>query len=440
MCIEMKTFKEFELKRELLESLDKINFINPTEVQEKSIPLALDGNDIMVKSKSGTGKTAAFLVPTIQKLEAKDAMGAIVVVPTRELAIQVFSLVQKLTARSKIKGILVYGGKSIYAQMDLLREHPNIVVGTPGRIIDLMKRGELKVNHTKILVLDEADVMLDMGFIEDVEYIMSIMPRERQILLFSATMPERITKLSEKYMRHPKYLSISQDKELTVTSITHDYAMSSSSAKLATLFTYISEFKPRKSIIFSDTKHNADYLYRALIGQGYKATVMHGNLSQSQRERALGDFRRDAQFLVATNVAARGLDITGISNVINYDTPSDPFVYVHRVGRSARMGADGAAFSIVTPDDMSLIREIERSVRIRMKRVELDSQISQKMSLEIANLKLKRSEERKNPNGNRFDRGRRIGNKSAHGQGVPFRRRQDDDHRSNGFHRPHRRS
>ncbi len=440
MCIEMTTFEEFNLKRELLEKLNGINFIKPTEVQEKSIPLALGGKDLVVKSKSGTGKTAAFLVPVIQTLDAKDAMGAIVVVPTRELAIQVFSMVQKLATGSKIRGALVYGGTSIGAQIDSLRQSPNIIVGTPGRIIDLMKRGYLKLNRTKILVLDEADVMLDMGFLEDVEYIMSIMPKQKQVMLFSATMAERITKLSERYMNNPRYINIGQDKELTVTLISHKYAMSKPSAKLATLFTYISEFKPKKSIIFSDTKHNADYLYSALIRQGYKATVMHGDQKQSQREKALVDFRRGAQFLVATNVAARGLDITGISNVINYDTPSDPYVYVHRVGRSARMGAEGAAFSIVNPSDVALIREIERSVKIRMKYIELDSQINQRVSLEIADFKFVRSDRRKNPTENRLDRGRSSENRRRRGQNDRFRRRPNDRQRSSGNYKPYGRS
>jgi ATP-dependent RNA helicase DeaD len=411
----MTIFEEFELKKEIVEALKRINFIRPTEVQEKSIPLALGGKDMVVRSKSGTGKTGAFLIPTIQMLEVKDILGAVVVVPTRELAIQVFGMVQKLTVNSKIRGVLVYGGTSINAQIDLLRRSPNIAVGTPGRIIDLMKRRELKVNHTKILILDEADVMLDMGFIEDIEYIMSAMPKERQIMLFSATMPERITELSERYMKKPSYLNISKDDQLTVTSISHQYAMSKPSAKLEALFTYIGEFKPKKSIIFSDTKRNADYLHSALVRQGYKASVMHGDLKQSQRERSLDEFRSNGQFLVATNVAARGLDITGITNVINYDTPSEPFVYVHRVGRSARMGADGTAFSIIGPDEITLIQDIERSVKIRIKRIEFDSQISQKVSIEMAGYKHINHELQKNPARSRFDRGR-YGERGNHRQ------------------------
>jgi ATP-dependent RNA helicase DeaD len=434
-CVKMTTFEEFNLKQELEEALNKMNFTTPTEVQEKAIPLALAGKDIVVKSKTGTGKTGAFLVPIIQFLTAKDKMAATIVVPTRELAIQVFNVLQKLTAGSKLRGTLVYGGASINVQIDSLRRQPNIVVGTPGRIIDLMERGELKFNQTKILVLDEADMMLDLGFMEDVEYIMSVMPKEKQVMLFSATIPERIAKMSKKYMENPQYLNISQDKELTVNSISHKYAMSKRSAKLETLFTYISEFKPKKSIIFSDTKRNADYLYNALVRKGYKATVMHGDLRQAQREKALQEFRRTAQFLVATNVAARGLDITGISDIINYDTPSEPYVYVHRVGRSARMGADGSAFSIVSPDEMTLIREIEHSVKIRMKCIELDSQISQEVSLEMADFKPRRSESRDTDSHRRFDRGRRGGN-SGYGRNS-YSGRSYGGHRSNSSERPY---
>lgn len=434
----MTNFEEFELKQELVEALNKINFITPTEVQERAIPLALEGKDIVVKSKTGTGKTAAFLVPIIQKLKANDTMAAIIVVPTRELAIQVFNVAQKLAAGSKLRGTLVYGRASISVQIDSLRRFPNIVVGTPGRIIDLMERGELRVNHTKILVLDEADMMLDMGFIEDVEHIVSVMPKVKQVMLFCATMPDRIAKLAKKYMENPQYLNISADKELTVNSISHKYAMSKRSAKLETLFTYISEFKPKKSIIFSDTKHNADYLYNALIRQGYKATVMHGDLRQPQREKALQEFRRNAQFLVATNVASRGLDITGISDIINYDTPSEPYVYVHRVGRSARMGADGSAFSIVSPDEVTLIREIEHSVKIRMKCIELDSQISREMSLKVADFKPRRSEGHESDHRNRFDRGNRHsgGNGNKH---YSHSGRSEGSHRPSTSYRPYRR-
>lgn len=402
----MTKFEEFNLKEQLVKALDSIGFATPTEVQERAIPIALEGKDIVVKSKTGTGKTGAFLIPIIQKLSPKDKMAATVIVPTRELAIQVFDVFQKMSAGSGIKGCLVYGGASINVQIDSLRRLPNFIVGTPGRIIDLMERGELKVNHTKILVLDEADMMLDLGFIEDIEYIMSVMPPEKQIMLFSATIPDRIAGLSRKYMEDPHFLNISQDKELTVNTISHRYALSERSTKLQTLLTFIREYKPRKSIIFSDTKRNADFLYRALVKQGYKASVMHGDLSQAQREKALQAFRRSSQFLVATNVASRGLDITDVSDIINYDTPSEPYVYVHRVGRSARMGADGSAFSIVSPDESVLIRDIERSVKIRMKHIELDSQIRAAVSKEMVNLTPNRYGDRRDTRRPSFGRNR----------------------------------
>lgn len=401
----MTTFSEFNLNERLVEALERMSFRVPTEVQEKAIPLALEGKDVVAKSKTGTGKTGAFLIPMIQKLEPRDKMAATIILPTRELAIQVFDVFQKITAGSKLKGTLVYGGASINVQIDSLRRLPNVVVGTPGRIIDLMERGELKVDRTKILVLDEADMMLDMGFIEDIEYIMSVMPKEKQIMLFSATIPERIEHLSKRFMNKPQYLHISQDRELTVDSISHRYALSERSTKLQTLLTFIREYRPRKSIIFSDTKRNADFLYKALVRQGYKAAVMHGDLSQAQREKALQAFRRNSQFLVATNVAARGLDISGVSDIINYDTPSEPYVYVHRVGRSARMGADGSAFSIISPEESVLIREIEHSVKIRMKHIELDNQIRQSVSQEMAYYKQNQRKEHRDYERNGSDHG-----------------------------------
>ncbi|MEM0155886.1 MAG: DEAD/DEAH box helicase [Thermoplasmataceae archaeon] len=418
----MTKFEEFNLKEQLVKALDSMGFATPTEVQERAIPIALEGKDIVVKSKTGTGKTGAFLIPIIQKLSPKDKMAATVIVPTRELAIQVFDVFQKMSAGSGIKGCLVYGGASINVQIDSLRRLPNFVVGTPGRIIDLMERGELKVNHTKILILDEADMMLDLGFIEDIEYIMSIMPSEKQIMLFSATIPDRIAGLSKKYMEDPHYLNISQDKELTVNSISHRYALSERSSKLQTLLTFIREYKPRKSIIFSDTKRNADFLYRALVKQGYKASVMHGDLSQSQREKALQAFRRNSQFLVATNVASRGLDITDVSDIINYDTPSEPYVYVHRVGRSARMGADGSAFSIVSPDESVLIRDIERSVKIRIKHIELDSQIRAAVSKEMVNVTQNHYGDRRDTRRTGFSRNRERNRPSYRNEkkGVDF--------------------
>ncbi|EQD52500.1 DEAD/DEAH box helicase domain protein [mine drainage metagenome] len=380
----------------------EIGFKEPTEVQDKAIPIILQGKDIIVKSKTGTGKTGAFLIPIIQMLKASDPLSAMVIVPTRELAIQVHSVLKKLARGSGIRGVLVYGGASINVQIDRLREGVNIVIGTPGRTIDLMERGEIDVSKIKFLVLDEADMMLDLGFIDDIELIIKSMPREKQMMLFSATIPSKIYNLSQRYMKKAASLNISSDQELTVDTISHSYGISDRAHKIRTLVSYIEEYKPRKAIIFSDTKQNADYLHRVLSRLGYQAAVIHGDMRQAQRERSLMDFRQNLQFLVATNVASRGLDITGISHIINYDTPLDPFVYVHRVGRSARMGADGVAFSIVAPEEQYVIREIENSVSIRMKPVYLDeSKFDDSVLGARGSDRLERSE-RRGPSGGGF--------------------------------------
>ncbi len=370
----MTKFETFNLKGELLNSLNEMNFIEATEVQEQAIPLALDNTDLVVRSKTGTGKTGAFLIPIIQKSDPKERISSLIITPTRELALQVYKVAEKMGQKSKIRATVVYGGASIDNQIRNIRKGTNIIIGTPGRLIDLMKRGELDISKLKFLVLDEADIMLDLGFIEDIEYIISKTPSKKQSMLFSATVPERVLNLAKRYMKNPQSLRIGEGGEMTVKTISHSYALSADSSKIATLLAYINEYNPSKSIIFSETKRGADYLYDVLAGQGFNVTVMHGDLTQAQREKSLQAFRQSAQFLIATNVAARGLDITDVSDVINFDTPSEPYVYVHRVGRSARMGNNGSAFTIIERNEMDLIRKIEHSVKIHMSRIELNQE------------------------------------------------------------------
>lgn len=368
----MTDFKTFGLKSEILKSLDEMNFKAPTEVQEKAIPLALEGKDLIARSKTGTGKTGAFLIPILEKTEPKDRMTSLIILPTRELAIQVYNVSVKMTANSNVESMVVYGGAGIEPQIKKLRRNPGIVIGTPGRIIDLMKRGELDLSGIKFLVLDEADVMLDLGFIEDIEYIISKCPKQKQSMLFSATIPNEIKKLTKKFMKNPEFLKVGEQEQMTVNTISHLFAISNSSRKVPALLAYINEYNPKKSIIFAETKRGADRLYRVLASEGYNVTVIHGDLTQAQRERSLGEFRNGNRFLIATNVAARGLDITDVSDVINYDLPNEPFIYVHRVGRSARMGNSGTAFTIVEEGELGEIDTIERSVNIRMMRIELN--------------------------------------------------------------------
>lgn len=410
----MIKFEDLNLKNELLNSLKEMNFVNPTEVQERSIPLILEGNDVVVRSKTGTGKTGAFLIPILNRIESGDIQSSLVVVPTRELALQVFNVAKKMSAGMDIKTTVVYGGASIETQIKSLRKGSNIIIGTPGRIIDLINRKNLDFRKLRYLVLDEADIMLDMGFIEDIEYIISATPRKKQSMLFSATIPERIAHLAKKYMYKPKHLSVGQNEELTVNTISHSYAIPLGSSKIGTLLAYIKEYSPNKSIIFTETKRGADILYNFLNKQGYDVTVMHGDLTQAQREKSLLRFRNYTQFLIATNVAARGLDIPGISDIINFDAPTDPYVYVHRVGRTARMGVDGRAFTIVDKNEWDLVEMIENSANIRMSRLLLNDELLDGSELEYYNYNQRPNFERKKGH-SKFDRSRRRRRNPASG-------------------------
>lgn len=420
-------FNEFGIKEEILRSLSEMNFSTPTEVQEKAIPLALEGSDLIVRSKTGTGKTGAFLIPILEKTESRERMSSLIILPTRELALQVFNVAKEMTSNSDVKTVVVYGGASIEVQIKGLRKNPSIVIGTPGRIIDLMKRGELDLSGLKFLVLDEADVMLDLGFIEDIEYIISKTPKKKQSMLFSATIPEQIMKLTKRFMRNPQFLKVGVQEQMTVNTISHSYAISITSRKVPALLAYINEYNPKKSIIFAETKRGADRLYNVLASEGYNATVIHGDLTQAQREKSLTEFRNGSRFLIATNVAARGLDITDVSDVINFDLPNEPFVYVHRVGRSARMGNYGSAFTIVDETEIDEIKHIERSIKIHMMRIELN----QEPYLEIGK-NIGYFHDKKGGNGGGYNN-----NRPQHrprGNGPP--RRDNQRYRGNGRRRP----
>lgn len=368
----MTKFDAFDLRSELLDALSEMNFIEPTEVQEKAIPLALEGRDLIVRSKTGTGKTGAFLIPILQNATGEKGIQSIIVVPTRELAMQVLKVAEQMSKHLNTRPVVVYGGASIENQIRNLRKGTSMVIGTPGRLIDLMERGEINLSKIRYLVLDEADIMLDLGFIEDIEFIISKAPEKKQSMLFSATVPERIVGLTKRFMKKPEFLKIGQEKEVTVDTIFHMYTFSNGASKVPALLAYLKEYQPGKSIIFSETKRGTDALYNMLVSQGYEAVVIHGDLTQAQREKSLMEFRKGAQFLVATNVAARGLDIDDVSDIINFDAPSEPEIYVHRVGRSARMGKSGTALTIIDSEEFGSIKDIEKKLRIRMSRIELD--------------------------------------------------------------------
>mgnify|MGYP001626434600 CR=1 FL=1 len=366
----MKNFSELGIKSELVAQLKKVNFENPTEVQEAVIPLVNKGIDLIVRAKTGTGKTGAFIIPIINNARDKEGLYALVIAPTRELALQVSNFAQSISRSLHV--VTVYGGASINVQLERIGS-ANIVVGTPGRILDLIERGALNISCIRYLVLDEADIMLDMGFIDDIERIIANTSNEKQMMLFSATIPREIKLIASRYMRNPESVTIGEEDEITVSTIRHMYAVVEQNMKYSALLAYIDAYKPKKAIIFANTKFIADRIYWLLRNYGLDVILLHGGLTQAKREHSLSIFRRSARFMIATNLASRGLDIYGISDIINFDIPEMPNAYVHRTGRTARMGREGNAFTIVTPQERRLIKEIEYYANITMEQINLDA-------------------------------------------------------------------
>ncbi|MEM0154505.1 MAG: DEAD/DEAH box helicase [Methanothrix sp.] len=375
----MDRFDSFEntgLKAEIKKALGEMGFTNPTEVQVEAIPYALEGKDLIVRSKTGSGKTGAFAIPILDMLvqqPSKSGVHALVIAPTRELAIQISDVFTKIGKYTHIRNAIVYGGVSINPQADKIRSGASVVIGTPGRIIDLMERGMLDLSKIKFLVLDEADIMLEMGFIDDIKYIIENMPEKKQMMLFSATMPNRIKEVAYEYMHDIKNIEVGGEEELAVKKIQNIYSLVSKSSKFSALLAYLDEYKPKKAIVFSKTQRNTETLYRILSDNGFKPILLHGGITQAKREIALNRFRHvDGGLLIATNVAARGLDIVDVSDVINFDSPDEPAIYIHRVGRSARMGREGRAFTIVQRDEQPFIYAVEKFAGIKFKMINLD--------------------------------------------------------------------
>ena len=361
------------LKAELIEAIRRIGFTTATEVQESAIPVILTGKDVIVRAKTGTGKTLAFLVPIMQNIPNVNTISAIVIVPTRELALQVSNVSAQLGFHLHLRTATVYGGASINVQVDHLRRGVNIVVGTPGRIIDLIERGALKIQNVKFVVLDEGDRMLDMGFIDDIKRILSEIQENKQTMLFSAVMPREIANIARHYMRSDHAtIIVGKEEEIVVNTISHSYVFAQGRMKFAALLAYIDQFSPQKCIIFSRTKYESEIIHRVLVKQGLDAILLHGGLTQAKRERSLHSFRAGARFMIATNVAARGLDIDNVTDIVNFDAPDGIQDYVNRVGRSARMGKEGRAFTILSFDERDLMRGIQYQANITMKELHLN--------------------------------------------------------------------
>ena len=361
-------FNEFNLSAELLAEIEKAGFVEASPIQEQTIPLALEGKDVIGQAQTGTGKTAAFGLPTLEKIRTEEAtIQALVIAPTRELAVQSQEELFRFGRSKGVKVRSVYGGSSIEKQIKALKSGAHIVVGTPGRLLDLIKRKALKLQDIETLILDEADEMLNMGFLEDIEAIISRVPENRQTLLFSATMPDAIKRIGVQFMKDPEHVKIAA-KELTTELVDQYYIRVKEQEKFDTMTRLMDVEQPELAIVFGRTKRRVDELTRGLKIRGFRAEGIHGDLDQNKRLRVLRDFKNgNLDVLVATDVAARGLDISGVTHVYNYDIPQDPESYVHRIGRTGRAGKSGQSITFVSPNEMGYLQIIENLTKKRMK-------------------------------------------------------------------------
>ncbi|HWL22740.1 MAG TPA: DEAD/DEAH box helicase [Ureibacillus sp.] len=363
----MTNFSELNISESTLRSLKRMGFEEATPIQEGTIKFGLEGKDIIGQAQTGTGKTAAFGIPLIEKIDTNNPnIQGLIIAPTRELAIQVSEELYKIGYDKRVKILSVYGGQDISRQIRALKNRPQIIVGTPGRIIDHINRHTLKLENVQTLILDEADEMLNMGFIDDINAILEKVPAERQTLLFSATMPPAIRKIATTFMKTPEEVKI-KSKEMTVENIDQYFVKSQEREKFDILTRLLNVHQPELAIIFGRTKRRVDELAQALTLRGYLAEGIHGDLSQAKRLSVLRQFKENKiDILVATDVAARGLDISGVTHVYNFDIPQDPESYVHRIGRTGRAGKSGLAITFVTPREMGYLRIVEETTKKRM--------------------------------------------------------------------------
>jgi ATP-dependent RNA helicase DeaD len=352
-----KTFEELGLSAQLTKALTENGFKTPFPIQETAIPLILQGKDVVGQAHTGTGKTAAFGLPILQQIKPGGPVQVLILAPTRELAVQVTDEINRFAKYTGIKAVTIYGGQSINLQLDKLRRGVQIVVATPGRLIDHIKQGSIILDDVRFVVLDEADRMLDMGFIDDIKFILFYVNEDRQTCLFSATMPPEILRLADEYMRQNKIEHVRlNEEEITLETIDQSYLVVEEREKFKHLMDFIRRNQNAKSqtIVFAATKQRADRLAYKLRQEGFSAVTIHGDLSQKQRDYAMHKFKKGAEdILVATDIAARGIDVPAIGNVINYDVPEDPNLYFHRIGRTARAGGEGKAISLVSNDRVS---------------------------------------------------------------------------------------
>jgi len=401
----MKTFDELKVKKTILEGIQELGFNVPFPIQAQAIPILLDGNDVIGQAHTGTGKTAAFGIPMLEHILNNGGIQGLIIAPTRELAMQITAELRKVGKFTGIKIATVYGGQGMGIQLDALRNKPEVVVATPGRLIDHINRGTVKVNNIKFLALDEADVMLDMGFIDDIEFVLERVPENRITSLWSATMPAEILRLSEKYLNEPKRVLIDAD-DLSGEGINQSFLVIKDREKQKYLTTFIKENKKGQTIVFCSTKIRTRNVARDLQKARFNVVAIEGDMSQNKREYSMSKFRKNsADILVATDVAARGIDVPRVGLVVNYDVPNQDMVYFHRIGRTARAGAKGNAITLVSYSSVGDWNIIKKQVKSDM------TDLNQKLGIEI-NI----------PDPLKRQVGRRIAPQIRSGYGGKFRR------------------
>ncbi|WP_322969404.1 DEAD/DEAH box helicase [Faecalibacter sp. LW9] len=364
------TFNQLDIIQPILKAIETAGYTQPTEIQERSIPTILKGNDIIGCAQTGTGKTAAFAIPIIQLMQQtpkkRKAIRTLVLTPTRELAVQINENFNLYKGSLRLSNIAIYGGVRQRGQVTALNRGVDILIATPGRLMDLIEQGYVHLNEVEILVLDEADRMLDMGFVNDIKKILKYIPKHRQTLFFSATMPQKIKSFAETILKQPQQIIVSPISS-TTESVTQSVYMVENKKKEELLIEILRGQKLKRSLVFTRTKHGADKLMKTLNNLGVKTAAIHGNKSQNARQNALDDFKNNRiTVLIATDIASRGIDIDELSFVVNYEMPNVPETYVHRIGRTGRGGNFGEAVSFCSKDERSELRDIQKLIGFKL--------------------------------------------------------------------------
>ncbi|MGN6346624.1 MAG: DEAD/DEAH box helicase [Candidatus Nitrosocosmicus sp.] len=428
----MSTFEDLGIEKLIVKALKENGIEQPFPIQESIIPLILKGEDVIGRSNTGTGKTAAFVLPLLSKIDPKNHLQGLILAPTRELAIQITDTITQFVKYIPIRATAIYGGQNFQIQKKILSRGVNIVVATPGRLLDHISHGTISLNKINFVVLDEADRMLDMGFIEDIKDILSYINTDRQICLFSATMPDSIIQLAKEYMKDPKQINI--EKTISQTNINQSYLLIHEKDKFKQLINTLKPISTNKDthvIVFTATKQRARDLAFKLKNENFYVESIHGDLNQRQRENTLSRFRnKKFNILIATDVAARGLDITTVSHIINYDLPDDVETYFHRIGRTARAGAQGTSLSFVSQNDMFTLRKIQNITKNSLKNLNAELGIEVDFNYNSANTSRSRFrsgyQKREYGGRSRFSGGRDYKSRNS-GYGYSRDRNRDND-------------